>query len=164
MHEKLFHFQRSQAGFSLIELLVVVTIILTLTGLGLAGYNNFNQRQILRQAAEGVKNSLRDAQNRALTGEKGSICTGILDYWRFSINATTRTSYYITGRCAGSDFGQKNFNLPPNLTFRAAVNIDFKPLAQGTKSNATVTITIDQSTTGNSINITVSPSGEIKLQ
>lgn len=162
------------AGFTLIELIVVVVIIITLTGLGIAGYNSFNQRQTLRQAAEEVKSNLRDAQNRALSGEKDcTICRGadltcgtnddpVLNYWLFSI--TGATTYTISGSCGALAFGSKSFTLATGLSFSpATLNIYFKTLAHGITNQGTVTITITQASTGNTINITITPSGEITI-
>lgn len=154
-------------GFTLIELIVVVVIIITLTGFGIAGYNNFNQRQTLKQAAEEVKSNLRDAQNRALSGEKGSdlITCGandVLNYWLFSI--TGATTYTISGSCGALVFGSKSFTLSTGLTLSSTDNnIYFKPLARGITNPSTVTITITQTSSGKSINITISPTGEITI-
>lgn len=155
---------QSKAGFTLIELIVVAAIIVTLTGLGIAGYNSFNQKQILKQSAEEVKSNLRDAQNRALSGEKvyPDCDNRVLNYWVFTI--TSATEYKIEGSCDSSTFGSKSFTLPNGLTFTTTgINIYFKPLAHGTTNSTTVTITLSQSSSGNTISLTVSPSGEITI-
>lgn len=163
----------SHAGFTLIELIVVVVIIITLTGLGIAGYNAFNQRQTLKAAAEEIKSNLRDAQNRALSGEKdctvcrqGATCGDnddlVLNHWLFNI--TGATTYTISGNCGGLPFGSKSFTLATGLSFNpTGIEIYFKPLAQGITNPSTVIITISQSSSGHTITITVSPSGEITI-
>lgn len=54
-----------QKGLTLIEILVSVVILTTVIGIGVAGYNNFNENQKVKQAALTVKNNLRFAQEKA---------------------------------------------------------------------------------------------------
>lgn len=58
-----------QRGFTLIELIVAVGILLFLIGVGLANYIGFNERQQLIQAAEQVREAVADAQNSARSGK-----------------------------------------------------------------------------------------------
>ena len=57
-------------GFTFIELVVATGIMLALVGFGSASYVNFNERQILEQAAKDFKNNLKVAQQNAITGVK----------------------------------------------------------------------------------------------
>ena len=57
-------------GFSLIELLIVVTITLVIFSFGIASFNQFNKRERLRQAGLTLKSSLRYAQSKALSADK----------------------------------------------------------------------------------------------
>ncbi|KUK79543.1 MAG: hypothetical protein XD95_0308 [Microgenomates bacterium 39_7] len=61
-------------GLTLIEILVTSAIIMTVSGLGLAAYNNFNNRQILNATADELKNNLRQARGWAMAGRKFSYC------------------------------------------------------------------------------------------
>ena len=65
----------SSKGFSLIELLVVITIIGILTGGAIAAYSNFNQAQTVRRVALEMKSNLRETQNKAVAGKKHVDCT-----------------------------------------------------------------------------------------
>lgn len=63
-------------GFSLIELLIVISITLVIFSLGIASFNQFNKRERVRQSALSLKASLRLAQSKALSAEKPkSDCT-----------------------------------------------------------------------------------------
>ncbi len=55
----------NNAGFSLIELLVVTGIIIMLVGLGIAGFIRFNERQQVEAAAKRIQTMLRTAQAKA---------------------------------------------------------------------------------------------------
>lgn len=57
-------------GFTFIELIVATGILLGLVGFGTASYVNFNERQILENAAKDLKNTLRVAQENAIAGVK----------------------------------------------------------------------------------------------
>lgn len=70
-------------AFTLLELLVVVSILTVMTGVLIPNFNNYINSQSLRQAQEAVKNDLRTAQNRALTGAESDL--GIA-YWGIRLN------------------------------------------------------------------------------
>lgn len=57
-------------GFTFIELIIATGILLSLVGFGTASYVNFNERQILEQAAKDLKNNIRVAQQNAISGVK----------------------------------------------------------------------------------------------
>lgn len=166
-----------QNGFTLVELIVVVVIILTLTGFGIVSYNKFNQKQALTQTAFEIRNNLRDAQNRALSGDKDcSKCKGadaicgtaddlVLDNWSFT--KTSATSYAISGSCNSQPFSTnytKTFTLASGLQFNVSTTtpILFRPISAGTTYGV---IRLDNLTTNpiQHIDITVNPSGEIIL-
>ncbi|HQM16044.1 MAG TPA: prepilin-type N-terminal cleavage/methylation domain-containing protein, partial [Candidatus Woesebacteria bacterium] len=60
-----------QNGFTLVELLVAIGVLLLLLGVGIANYLDFNDRQQLVQAAQLVREAFADAQNSARTGKLG---------------------------------------------------------------------------------------------
>ena len=57
-------------GFTLIEIMVVVTVSMVLVGLGLAQYNEFRQKQELIRSAENFATELREVQKRADIGQR----------------------------------------------------------------------------------------------
>lgn len=60
-----------QGGFTLLELLVVVSIIALLTTVSVAGFSNFSRTQRLAQAVKSLENALIDAKSRALSSVDG---------------------------------------------------------------------------------------------
>lgn len=164
----------SKFGFTIIELLVSMSIIGIVFGVGVAAYTRFNRQQILFQAAQDLKSNLRLAQDKALAGEKDcspSKCGGSdgicgtgdanerkLDGWYISF---TENGYQIYGRCEGQTFG------PPAIDLtKRSITIDspppkpirFKPLGQGVEEATTITL----SGTGGTEKVTVTETGEIR--
>jgi prepilin-type N-terminal cleavage/methylation domain-containing protein len=75
-------YKKKYSGFTLIELLVAITIFMLFIGVGVAGYNQFNERQKVRQAILNLKNNLRFAQTKAISSEKtpGVACIKLIGY------------------------------------------------------------------------------------
>lgn len=162
----------SKSGFTLIESLIVISILGILLSIGIAAYNVFNRNQILFQTAKNLKGDLRLAQSKALSAEKDcdiNVCGGTtagcgndndssektLDGWfvLFSNN-----SYTIYGSCQGVQFGQKTFDLPNNVSISSPNTIKFQVLTKGVDPATTITINaFDKSQT-----VTITSTGEFK--
>ena len=71
-------------GFTLIELIVTVTIILVLTGVGTMSLNSFNGIKELEAAREQVSNHIKLARNLAITKQLPNEVLG-LEYVRVNI-------------------------------------------------------------------------------
>ncbi|MBD3279719.1 MAG: prepilin-type N-terminal cleavage/methylation domain-containing protein [Candidatus Pacebacteria bacterium] len=67
-------------GFSLIELLVAVTIMLVMVGMGLASYLNFNEKQTVLQATKELETYLQLAQSKAQSGDVPAGCDQLVAY------------------------------------------------------------------------------------
>lgn len=85
-----------QTGFTLIELLVAVFIIALITGSVLVSYRGGNDQYSLTQAAQILAANVRQAQNKALSGQQqggtpygfGVKIASATEYWIF-LNSTT---------------------------------------------------------------------------
>lgn len=92
-------------GYTLIELMVVFSLIGLFSVLTIPSYIRFNRTQEVKQAALLLKSKIRDAQNRSFSGEKSSICTesNILSgfYTELSLNSS---SFVTGGTCGPLDF------------------------------------------------------------
>jgi len=160
-------------GFTLIEVLIVMTIIGIIFGLGMAQYSKFNRSQIVVQAAQELKNNLRFAQNKAIAGEKdcsSAECGGAdgicgtndvgektLEGWR--VNYSSGQNYQIYGSCDGETFRDRSIDLPSGVS-PTPFSILFKPLGRGVVGATTITL----SGFGETRRVSVSATGEIKYE
>ena len=146
-------------GFTIIELLVVISLLGITTTLVSAAYLSFERRERVKTAALDLKSNLRFAQNKALTGDKGIPGSGeecaygnTLVGWFVRLD-TTGSSYEIVGTCQSSpgaetEFFRNTVRLPkgvsltqisyagasqPNLSL-SGVNILFRPIDRGVYS------------------------------
>lgn len=82
----------NRQGFTLIELIIVVTVILVISVVTLLNYNSYTDRQRVKQAGLTLRSDLRLAQTKATSGQKPFICDA----------TTTLESYTITfSDCGG---------------------------------------------------------------
>lgn len=79
-------------AFTLIELLIVVSILAILSAFLIPGFSNYLDTQNIKQAQEQVKSDLRTAQNRALNGV-GSAPT--VNYWGIRNGGANSSRYYF---------------------------------------------------------------------
>lgn len=147
------------SGFTLIEILVVVSIMLFLVSGAIAAYSTLNQKQTLVSAGQTIKNVLRDAQSRAFTGEKAQCATAGLTLKGWDVDFTAKTIY---AECTSSSVPTPiPFSLSPKITLSAnpAVLL-FTSFPKG--ANSTDTICLSSSDlTGLFYKINVDISGNI---
>src|SRR4030042_4247797 len=97
-------------GFTLIEILVAVTIILLLTSIGVASYNRFNDKRKVEKITKELETNLRYIQGKATSNEKDCTaavcdCSGanyVLTGWYADFTNLLAPTYY--GDCSGVTF------------------------------------------------------------
>jgi len=153
-------------AFTLIEVLISLSILGLLFGLGSVNFRDYSRRQQLVSAARNFKGELRLIQAKASAGEKPGSCSSTNTLSSYSFKRVNSTSYQILADCLGSrSVVIKTENLPDGITMTSTQNIiSFKVLGQGTNvpqgRNAVITFT--QVGTGNPATVTVTQGGEIK--
>ena len=121
-------------GFTIIELLVVISLGMIIATGGLAGYMNFSRSQMLVQASRGVIADLRLAQSLAENNQKPSGCSTLSKY---SFQVLSETSYRIFATCGEKnpvEYDYKEDSIPAGLSMSGFSQIDFKVLKQGLSS------------------------------
>ncbi len=159
-------FKYRMSGYTLIEVLVVMTIIGILFSVGYASYRSFSRRQTLLGIAKQVEGDLRLAQQMSLSGEKPAGCTSSLDGIQFGLTLSA-SSYEIKAVCGATPL-IKSYTLPDGISFDVAGfqpnPTVFKVLGQGTNipNGSIARIKITQQSTNNSVTISINSGGSIK--
>ncbi len=128
-------------GFTLIEIIVAVTILLVITSVGISNYSGYNQGETVRQTALTVKNDLRYLQGKALSGDKPAGCTKLTG-WQMSFTATT---YTTEATCTNGAVAitQRTTPLPRTVTFSPVPStIIYYVLTGGTNVNSVGSINV----------------------
>lgn len=152
-------------GFTLIEILVAISLLVILGGAGLVGYRQAARRQAVDGAAEKVVGALRQAQANAASGVKDTVACGSrqLTGWRVTFAAN---SYTIEGVCGAVTFGSKSEGYSREVVgigvtpLPSANPMLFKVLNQGTNIPVSTNVTV--AGYGLTKVITVTASGDIK--
>lgn len=154
-------------GYTLIEILVGLTIVGLIFGIGYVNFRDFSRRQALVGYARIVKGDLRIAQESALAGKKPSdvFCDTPNTLSSYYFNRISGSTYRIVASCTGGDIIVKEVVLPSDVSISISSNpVVFRILGLGTNvpEVTPTTITLTQAATGSTRIITVTSGGEIK--
>lgn len=148
------------SGYTIIELIMVIIIIMTVTSLGISRYSKFSQRETLRQAALTFKTDVHLLQSKSMSGVKPiqGACTSLLGY---SLSFTA-TSYSYAPSCTPVE------DEPELVTRELPVGVQFSPVPQdilfrvlNEGINSTQNIIINMINTTESYRLSIQPNGVI---
>ena len=156
---------KRERGYTLLELLVVIFILIMVFTLVQANYRDYSRRKALEDAARRLEADLRLAQQYALSGNRPAGCT-VLNGYKVSID-TSSNSYSIVADCSPdiAVFGKANIVFSGiTLSTSGGDSIKFKSIGHGTNipSGSTVVITLTQTSTSNAKTLTVNTAGEVR--
>lgn len=155
-------------GYTLIELLVSMTIIAIVFTIGLVSFRDFSRRQALAGILKSVKADLRLAQQFALTGQKPADCDSSNSLSGYSFKITGDYSYDLVANCMNGaasndvviksvDLTVKQVKISPNQGL-----VKFKVLGQGTNLTAPLTISLLHDLAGTTGQVIIGIGGEVK--
>ena len=147
-------------GYTLIELLVGISILAIIFGVGFASYREFARRQSISGILKVIKADLRLAQQLSLTGQKpdGVVCTTLVGYIFMRADSV---SYQLIADCTNANHIIKTVSMPENTTISAG-SVTFKVLGQGTDLTAPLTFSIVNSTAQTSGTVTIGIGGDVQ--
>jgi len=149
--------RKSCSGFTVVELLIILSLMALLFTLGIAQYNRFNRSQSLVKARDELISNLRLTQSKALGAEKPSSCTESLSGHKLKF--IDNRHYKIVAVCGEEIDIKTDIALPSGVSKQAGSNeIFFKVLSQGSESDVSFVL----SGFGETKTVTVSTVGEIK--
>lgn len=148
--------QNQQAGFTLAELVVSLSIIALLVGGAVYGFQSYARYQEYEQTVAGVLGTLQQARVEARAADSGGAFGVHLEANRI---VTFIGGTYSAGAASNQVYNFQNVTLTPVLT-GAATNIIFEPLTGRPDVSGTITLvgTLHAATT----TLTISGSGVIQ--
>lgn len=157
-------FKGEKNGYTIVELLIVISILALFAAFGFANFRGFSQRQEVANSTEQVISDLRFAQSQALAGTKPTSCTGDLQGYRFAVTGSSPPSYAISAVCDNTVL-VKTALLPATINLTTGSPILFMTVGHGTDilPGGSVTISISgelQSVPSQSV--IVNSNGEIR--
>lgn len=140
---------KKSSGYSLIELIITISIATVLTTFGFSAYRKAQDRQITRAVGETIETVLKKAQKDAISGNKD--CTGA----SLGVEVVIQIggdNIRSTAKCDGNE-GVPKITTLNNTSFAANTTLLFRPINSG------LDILIPSGQTSQDILFTVSSSG-----
>lgn len=131
-------------GFTIIELLIVVSILGVIATVVTTSFLSFEKRERVKSAALILKNQIRAAQNKALSGDKGyevgNLCLTTSNLVGWYVNVVEGSGdFSIAGDCQTgaleTTFGQTVIKLPKDVTIAGIV---YNPDLPQSKNSANI--------------------------
>jgi prepilin-type N-terminal cleavage/methylation domain-containing protein len=125
------------AGFTLIELIVAVTIMAILSSFGIAGFISYSRSQSLNTATQDFVTALQSAKAATASQVKPTSCasTGVFQGYQVNIISSSNSNSYTVGPVCGGvyDTASSRTTILPassNVTFSNISNltITFEPI------------------------------------
>lgn len=150
-------------GYTLIEILVVLSIVGLIFAASFASFREFSRRQAMLSAARNLKSDIKLVQEQAIAGKKPQGCDELTHY----ALAFTASSYEITAECVNGSYAVKEVAMPVDVTISSLPvpnPITFKTIAQGTNVNpaAPAAIILTHTKISMSLSITVTSGGKVE--
>lgn len=157
-------------GFTLVEVLVVTSIMLVTTGFGIARYNDYTQQRRLDHEAKKLVSVFELASKRAISGDSSAACA---DFQGVQV-AITKTGSYTVRRCCEGACTSAQSTIYTSAQLPNGINIAappsdatylFNKLTQAVTINppTSQTIILQNTLSSKCLTVTVSPVGIIKL-
>lgn len=143
-----------RSGFTLIEIIVVVSIMLLMMGGGIATYTAFRSGKIAQRQARLVSDLLDEARHSAISGEKPTDC-GANSLTGYSV-ALNPDNAVMTAVCAGGTPPSKTRQLTDATISSNVATITFKVLTGGA-----VDAVVDVCADSHLFRITVTSAGNV---
>lgn len=150
---------RNESAYTLIELLVGMTVIVIVFTVGYASFREFSRRQALTGVVKRLVADLRYTQQLALTGEKPTTgtCTTLEGYSFVPASG----GYTIWANCSDGDIEDKSYVFDTDVSLSGGP-VRFKILGQGTDLGSEQIFTLTHNATGGTATVTVGKDGEIE--
>ncbi|MEK7460538.1 MAG: type II secretion system protein [Patescibacteria group bacterium] len=132
---------KASRGFSLLELLIVIAIVVTLAVVGSGMYRNFGKTVELSSTSQTIAADLRHMQSKAMTGEGGF-------KWGGHFVNGTPDDYYVLFSTSGTTYADgttvsvATTTLSKSITFSDPTDANFKDIIFNKISGTTTATTV----------------------
>jgi prepilin-type N-terminal cleavage/methylation domain-containing protein len=131
---------RTTSGFTMIELLVTVAIMILLFGGGIAAYLNLDRRQSLMNVCRQIEQMERSAQKKARVGDRPAGCDR-LNAYRVSRTATGPDVISLQAICDSGTYTEETYEVPTIFSIQEITAMNFRVLHGGLQeANGTVRV------------------------
>lgn len=156
--------QKYSRGFTLIELIVVVSIMTLFMGVSIANYNSFTTEKKFDAEVKRVVDVLELAKSKAHAGDVGAFSCDDFNGYQVALSGST---YFLRMCC---DNTCTNFNtvatyrIPVGISasFASGSSIQFYPLTTGVSVSSSNTITVNSTVLNKCAPINISNNGLIE--
>ncbi len=148
-----------KSGYTLIELLITITLTTLLITFGVSSYRLAADRQAIKSQTELIMTTLTQAQKAATTGKTDCLGPYLGEEVRITSNSSTLT---IQSKCSSDPQGNIRTISLSQFTFDNNAIIVFRPLNQGVDTGASSPLNIDYTLNARTYRIELTRSGSIK--
>jgi prepilin-type N-terminal cleavage/methylation domain-containing protein len=160
---------KTQHSFTLIELLITISIVAIIISLTIPFYNQYTAEQQLKNEGKKIVDLLELARKKAISGDisDSSSCSNFTGYLT-AINPTNLQISICCGITSGNNCSPSStitaYNLPSQISVSSSSNnFRFTNLEGKTSSSTEITIRIRQTAIGKCTYIYISPLGLINF-
>lgn len=149
-----------QAGFTFMELLVVMSIVMLVSATGLVSYRAFIQEQNLVQSGKQLFTALQVAQGKIAAGDKPNGC-GTQTLTAYGVRGVGGASTVsVRAHCGTSTLNMGNYQLSDGVSVQSTFEVRFLGLYGGIDNGNPVNANLVHSN-GKVYQVTISPGGAI---
>ena len=137
------HLSFPQKGFTLIELMVVLSVTAVLGTLGIAGFTTYNQIHVLQSATFDVMTVLNLAKSRSQSQVKiSALCASSETLNGYKVEILAPRNYTLHLRCSGVDrqVSEETKILPSDINFGANKSFFFPVQTGGVQTAGQIVI------------------------
>lgn len=148
------------AGFTLIELIVAIGLIIILFGGGISAYLRVDRRQSLANVCSEIEQFARAAQKRARVGDKPAACNRLRAY-RVSRTATGPDLISLQAICDSGTYLIESYSVPTAFTITQISAMNFRVLHGGLQETGPISVTARSTSPNYQCQFTVGSGGSV---
>lgn len=142
-----------QSGFTLVEMLIVISVFALMTTGAVLSYRSFSQRQQVIQSAKNIQDAMRFAQKKSRVGEKPTGCGTLSGY---TVAGTTNsTTITLTAACTNptQNYQVTTSTLVGGARLESAFSTTFGVITGGVTGSNSVSVVLGSYTYTFNVNV-----------